>query len=45
MFGIHLKYAYERIYGWRRMVRLRMPQQLDALRTSSSAQEPPYSPI
>jgi len=45
MFSIHLKYAYERIYGWRRMVRLRMPQRLDALRTCSSDQEPPYSPI
>jgi hypothetical protein len=45
MFGIHLKYAYEQIYGWRRMVRLRMLQRLDALRTCSSVQEPPYSPI
>jgi hypothetical protein len=29
--GIHAAYAYERLGGWRRMVRLSMPQRRDAL--------------
>jgi hypothetical protein len=29
--GIHTLYAYERIAGWRRMVRLKMPERRDAL--------------
>jgi hypothetical protein len=29
--GIHARYAYERLGGWRRMVTLRMPERRDAL--------------
>jgi hypothetical protein len=29
--GIHAQYAWERAYGWRRMVRLRMPERRNAL--------------
>jgi hypothetical protein len=29
--GIRATYTYERLYGWRRMVRLRMPERRDAL--------------
>ncbi|MFI7101489.1 ferritin-like domain-containing protein [Streptomyces sp. NPDC050161] len=29
--GIHARYAYERLAGWRRMVSLRMPERRDAL--------------
>ncbi|MGY1434539.1 ferritin-like domain-containing protein [Streptomyces reniochalinae] len=31
--GIHGRYVYERLGGWRRMVRLRMPERRDALGT------------
>ncbi|MDX2648090.1 ferritin-like domain-containing protein [Streptomyces sp. PA03-1a] len=38
--GIHGAYAYERLGGWRRMVRLAMPQRLDALGGPEPAAEP-----
>ncbi|WP_345616822.1 ferritin-like domain-containing protein [Streptomyces ziwulingensis] len=35
--GIHARYAYERLGGWRRMVDLRMPEHRDALGGPASA--------
>jgi hypothetical protein len=42
--GIRLSYGYEWLYGWRRLVRLRMPARLGALSTPSRAAQPPPSP-
>lgn len=42
--GIRLNYGYERLYGWRRLVRLRMPARLGALSTPSRPAQPPPSP-
>ncbi|KOG77047.1 MULTISPECIES: hypothetical protein [Streptomyces] len=40
--GIHAVYAYERLVGWRRMVRLEMPERRDAL-GSPAAPEHEYA--
>ncbi|MGW4896524.1 ferritin-like domain-containing protein [Kitasatospora sp. NPDC004240] len=37
--GVHVLYLYDRAYGWRRMVRLRMPERRDAMGTPA----PPHA--
>jgi len=35
--GVHAIYLYERVWGWRRMTRLRPPERLDALGSAAEA--------
>lgn len=41
--GIHAAYAYERTVGWRRMVRLRMPEKRNALGGPAAAAAPEFA--
>ncbi|MBO8185670.1 ferritin-like domain-containing protein [Streptomyces spirodelae] len=41
--GIHARYVWERLGGWRRMVSLRMPERRDALGTGRADAEPEYA--
>lgn len=42
-FGIHAVYAWEQVYGWRRMVTLRMPERRNALGGPSPAVDPEFA--
>ncbi|MDJ1136365.1 ferritin-like domain-containing protein [Streptomyces iconiensis] len=41
--GIHGRYVYERLGGWRRMVRLRMPERRDALGGGPAGAAPEFA--
>ncbi|MFF8286488.1 ferritin-like domain-containing protein [Streptomyces albus] len=41
--GIHGRYVFERLGGWRRLVRLRMPEQRDALGTGKAGPAPEFA--
>lgn len=42
--GIQIMYGYERLYGWRRLVQLRMPKRRNALGVGTRLEDPPASP-